>query len=358
VVFAVSLAGLLRLDPLESLWARIALAALALLSLTALAAGLVHKCLERGSIPAAKATLLGYGLFSTLLIGEIFFSFIPRSNGNGNALAMRRWMAEYWKPINRFGFRDPDYSASDLERKRKILVVGDSFVAGHGIKDYRKRFPDLLQAMLPEGCLVVTIAAPGWDSRQELDELERFPYQPDLVVLGYVGNDIAGAAGSLGKLPRVPQYGGLEGPLQTVVRHSYFLDFVYWLLPRRDAGWYARALKSLYDDPAVLGAHEADLGKLIEQCRKSQAKLVVVIFPFLEDVAASGFFTRPIDRFFRDHAVPVIEVSTLLDDHPAKDLIINSSDAHPSELVHRLVADALYQFVARGGPCRKPSSLH
>ncbi len=295
-------------------------------------------------------------LLSALLLGEVFFSFVPRSNGNGNALAMRRWMAKYWKPINQFGYRDRDYASSDLERKRRIVVVGDSFVAGHGIRDYRRRFQNLLQERVADGCLVVTVAKPGWDSREELAALERFPYRPDLVVLGYVGNDIAGAAVSLGKLPRVPQYGGLEGPLRAVVSHSYFLDFVYWLLPKGDSGWYARALKGLYEDPAVLSAHEADLARFIEQCRKSRANLVVVIFPFMDDVPGSGFFAAPIERFFRDRGVPVIDVSRLLGGHSTKDLVINASDAHPSELVHRLIAGALYQFVAKSDSCRSGSS--
>lgn len=61
-----------------------------------------------------------------------------------------------------------------------------------------------------------------------------------------------------------------------------------------------------------------------------------------------------LQRFLRDHGVPVIEGSVLLDGHPTKDLVINPSDAHPSE--HRLVADALYHFVAKAGLCRNTPS--
>ncbi|MGH7822021.1 MAG: hypothetical protein ACREQ9_19845, partial [Candidatus Binatia bacterium] len=135
LVFGFSLATLFSLDPLDRPEARVAMAAIALLALTVLAAALIRWNLGRQRRGLARATILAHALGCAFLAAEIVFSFVPRSNGNANALAMRKWMAEYWKPINRLGFRDADVAVADLEHKRKILVVGDSFVAGHGVED-------------------------------------------------------------------------------------------------------------------------------------------------------------------------------------------------------------------------------
>ncbi|MGH7818136.1 MAG: hypothetical protein ACREQ9_00010, partial [Candidatus Binatia bacterium] len=226
------------------------------------------------------------------------------------------------------------------------------------VEDHRMRFPNLLQAMLADRCLVMTVAGPGWDTRRELSELERFPYPADLVVLGYVGNDVSGAAAELGRLPSVPEYGGLDGTSRAIVSRSYALDFIYWLLPARDGGWYARALRSLYEDPAVFGAHAEDLRKLVERIRERRARLVVVLFPFLEDVGASEFFVEPVERFFRGQAVPVLSVAELVAGRRSDELIVNRSDTHPSELVHRLIADALHELLAKDDPCIDPPSPH
>ena len=40
------------------------------------------------------------------------------------------WNLQYWKPINRLGYRDREPVES---KKKKILIVGDSVMAGGGI---------------------------------------------------------------------------------------------------------------------------------------------------------------------------------------------------------------------------------
>jgi lysophospholipase L1-like esterase len=97
---------------------------------------------------------------------------------------------------NSRGYRDYDH---DLERDDdvfRIVIVGDSVVRGHRIKDLESTFGKVLERKLnqnTEGKSFETIhlARDGYTTQQELTLLreEAFDYQPNLVLLNYVLND-------------------------------------------------------------------------------------------------------------------------------------------------------------------------
>ena len=92
------------------------------------------------------------GLFPvlwTLIVLESFFrAFVVYPDGFSYTLASQKRLAEYWKPINSFGYRDIEHDLSSLGSKKILFVVGDSFVAGQGIDNPRDRFSDVLAAQL------------------------------------------------------------------------------------------------------------------------------------------------------------------------------------------------------------------
>ena len=84
--------------------------------------------------------------------------FAVSSDAFGHTLASRQWFAKYWKPINSFGYRDIEHDLKNLGGKKLLFVVGDSFVAGHGITNPRDRFSDVLGAQLEENWEVFKIS--------------------------------------------------------------------------------------------------------------------------------------------------------------------------------------------------------
>ena len=69
----------------------------------------------------------------TLLLLEVCaYQFAVFSDGMGHTLAAQRWMQRYWHPINAQGFRDIDHAPQQLSERDVLLVIGDSFAAGHG----------------------------------------------------------------------------------------------------------------------------------------------------------------------------------------------------------------------------------
>jgi hypothetical protein len=93
-----------------------------------------------------KWTTAGATLLLAILLADIPFMFIPYSHGNGNTYGSRIWFDRYWQ-VNSLGFRDGE-PPSPAEQKPILAVLGDSFVAGHGVEDPADRFSDLLAAKM------------------------------------------------------------------------------------------------------------------------------------------------------------------------------------------------------------------
>ena len=102
-----------------------------------------------------------------LALEIIFYSSFAISDTFGFTLASQRWQERYSHPMNSFGYRDVEHSATDFDNKKVLFVVGDSFVAGHGISQTENRFSNILQRNLGGQYVVVNIAKNGWNTADE-----------------------------------------------------------------------------------------------------------------------------------------------------------------------------------------------
>ncbi|MCH8966818.1 MAG: SGNH/GDSL hydrolase family protein, partial [Planctomycetes bacterium] len=97
--------------------------------------------------------------------------------------------------LNQLGFRDTDHVAGRRDGARRLLVVGDSYAFGAGIRRTADRFGERLVIGLTSasGETWQSVNASRGDSHT-LDEIEflrrSLPYEPDVVILLYVFNDI------------------------------------------------------------------------------------------------------------------------------------------------------------------------
>ena len=96
---------------------------------------------------------------------------------------------EFDTPIstNAGGLRmDRDVAYGRDSRKRRILVIGDSFTFGHGVGT-DERFGDLVESGLPDREVVnMGVQGTGTDQQYLLYREEGHKYEPDLVVLCYL----------------------------------------------------------------------------------------------------------------------------------------------------------------------------
>jgi hypothetical protein len=298
-----------------------------------------------GALVAVDALVVG------LLLLELFMAFFfVQSDGFNLTLSSRKWFERYWHPVNALGYRDVE-PAPRKDGEKIVMILGDSFAAGHGIDNPADRFGDQLGRRLGQGWRVVNTAKIGWDSVDEYEALAAYPIRPDVVVLAYFVNDIYRAAEKTGyALPFAVQFP--QGRLtKYLVEHFALANFVYWRLARMgnlddaSAGFWQR-LAGAYADPAVFAAHAAELDAIVDWCRQRQVRLVALVIPSLSDVAGSAAMTARVARYFGDRGVDVLDLTPLVRDKTPGELVVNGVDSHANAALNAVMADLLYRALA------------
>jgi hypothetical protein len=293
-----------------------------------------------------KLSVTGFTLLIMFIIFEIVFQYIYVQSANFSfTLSSRKWLEKYWHPVNAFGYRDVDHDHG--AGKKVLFVVGDSFVAGYGLEDYRMRFSNILAEKLGGRWDVVNIARNGWDTMKAYDAIRAYPHEPDMILLSYHMNDIAGAA----------MQAGIRLPFQTrppsrfvrlFVDRSYFVNFLYWRYFRysamdRTVKTYFHYLGQAYFNPAAWRIHQGTLTDLVDYTKERNIPLAVLVFPDLSDIGKTKKFTSKVVDLMRDRHIKVIDLAEILEGRDAETLVVSKIDAHPSPLLHREIGERLYQ---------------
>jgi lysophospholipase L1-like esterase len=115
------------------------------------------------------------------------WSHIPNSTGIFHSLGF-----DVKVTINSKGFRGTEYDYERIGNKRRVLVLGDSFVWGFGV-ELVDMFTTQLEELIPN-VEIINLSVSGYSTDQELllyqDEGRK--YRPDLVVLVVAVNDLSG----------------------------------------------------------------------------------------------------------------------------------------------------------------------
>lgn len=282
-----------------------------------------------------KGLLVSYvTILLMLAAGEVYFRYV-HTDSEGR-LASNNWMARYWQ-TNTQGYRDREWVASDYAGKTTVAVVGDSFTAGWGLQSPADRFADVLARQLGDGYAVFNLGTPGDSTPQELERLEAYPVQPDVVILQYFLNDIDYAALTQG-LNKAPP------PVPSVAQESYLANYLYSLTNSGFGVEYWDTEYANYDHPAVWGEHERELNAFIDYVESINGRLIVVIFPNLQDPVRSIPYVDRVAQVFeaRGHT----DVLKLFDEVArwnVADLINSPRDAHPSIAFSQRVGAMIYE---------------
>lgn len=331
-----------------------------------------NRVVRKGTLTAiaALATIL-----HILVIAEIYYRYIFDESDNVFQIATTQRWVERHVQINGFGFRDEHFFPIKDPKETRIGVFGDSFTWGQGIEKREDLYDEVLERQLNQSCppnrwiKVYNFGKTGSDIndyRTFLHEYRGFNF--DGVVVGYYMNDI-----DSGKMTRHKNscYSSIfEFRKLPVLRHLFERSFAlqYWWVriytrfvwsQDPDACW--RTLNvSDYEDPEIWSRHLTTIDQLVDEARKQQSDLVVVIFPylkFLNDASPIQHVAERVEQFLKNRGVPVINLAPILSSYPPDQLVANSHDLHASELVHRIAAGELYKLVKdRPAFSCKPSS--
>lgn len=341
------------------------------------------------------AALVLAGLLAGLLAVEgALRALVPLAGGRATfipdaVVGFRPWPGR--GEINSTGFRGPELRKDG--GGRRVLAVGDSVTYGLGVRQ-EEAYPRVLEELLP-GLQVVNAGVGAWAPVQYRLFLEKrgLALEPDLVIVGlFVGNDIT-AMDEAWVRNTTAEGGWIISDKEAYERSSRRSRALRWLrgvlldkshavrvlddLNRRGRPgstafkpWFLeqqRAAARVYrrrDDEDARAAWENTFGELArirDQCRRSGARLLVVILPDHTQVnprlraalaLPAGEFDllapqRRLLRFCRVRGIECLDVLPSFLEASGTDAFLRN-DSHLAPRGHRLIARAVKARIGRG----------
>lgn len=294
-------------------------------------------------------------IWITFTISEAYFRYIyDVSDGLGFLRVNQKWQQRH-VVYNSYFFRDQDFKIEKTEGITRIGVLGDSITFGGGIENVQDRFSNILERKLKDAGYsieVYNLGKPGYDTEAEIQEYQKVKdLNFDIIIWEYFLNDIQPKGKSTGTdiLDKASQ----KGKVVTFLSNkSYFFDYFYWRLASR----WQRTLLDLrtadlarYQDKEILAYHQKQIFDFIENIKKDNTKVVVIIFPlfaFLGPQYPAYDVHQLMDDYFRAQEVAVIDMLDYLKGKNGRDLWASEFDSHPNEAVHALAAEKLFEKIS------------
>jgi lysophospholipase L1-like esterase len=283
--------------------------------------------------------------------------------------------------VNERGFRGPVVPYPRTAGTRRILYLGDSVTFGYRIARWEDTYPYRIASILGARDSIptetVNLAVEGYSQWQEhlLLEQEGYRYRPDLVVVGFVLNDVT-------EMFHLARFGGSDEGFQ--LRHSNASAFdrlvaksalcyeiqnlILEVKARRRLGADVRlgalqqemieveTLMEHPDQPNVKTAWDyalADLQRIVTGCEAHGIPVLVAVFPFtvqLSDPERLSAPQRVIASYAAARRIPLVDLLPPLVEysrraHVAPDSLFLDHD-HLSAAGHRATAELLANTIA------------
>lgn len=271
--------------------------------------------------------------------------------------------ADGWKSFaytNAHGLRDVEREVAKPPGRKRILIVGDSVVAGHGVKDLEDLMSRQLEHMFPSGKVeVFNLGVSGYCTRAEIELLRQrgLQFDPDLVILVFVENDFV-------NFQREARY--IEGRYDrsALVKGLFEHSHLFRLAALKfNLFGYGLETNPAFWNQQALGDNNVDEGLrlLRELARREGFEVVIAAWPYFDrdEIRYDGPMVMPgtdelvIGRLGRMHGLRVVELAEpFRQDWLAQTPRPNANrhytigdHLHPSAEGHRVAARALYRII-------------
>jgi hypothetical protein len=318
--------------------------------------------------------LLGVGVFAlhrtrvanvglmllTVCIGvtalEAYYRYVYCESSGFGHVGGENFEERYYR-FDQFGLRASNLPLS--ETKQNLVVAGDSFVFGAGLKSPSERFSELLAARYPQ-LHVVNIGASGAETTDEINLLQKYIGDSrasiPLVVVAYFFNDIQGDATPADRERVKPPISPakptrLDTTLQWLSGYSRFVELFYFRIgyPRLVRERLGQ-IRMFYSDPVVMGRHMQTLERLravVE--RKYSSRLLLVVLPLFHNdqlLNDTEFYAR-----FRTHLdeahFQYVDMQPVFAKHGCKKLWVSRFDPHANPFANRLIAGGIADYMSK-----------
>jgi hypothetical protein len=312
----------------------------------------LHRREKRGValLVLGNAIVLWTLLTAVLPLGEADWRWLyDTTDAYAFTRTSRRWLKRHYH-VNKYGFRnDVAEKKEKTGSRRRLVILGDSFTAGHGIANFEDTYGAILRQKMPdwEVCFHAML---GWESVHELIHVQKMVdvgYQCDAVLLAYCLNDISKV---------VPEWTAISTALYeskpgVFVEHSFLINLVYfrmYWLTHPEVNSYFGFLAQAYSGPPW-NSEQQILEKMHEIVRERlKARLLVVTFPFFHCLGPEYPFStahEKLDTFWKEQDVPHLDLLDTFRDLPPAELTVNRLDPYPNERAHALIAEKLLPFL-------------
>ena len=285
------------------------------------------------------------------------FAIAPETQGFPT-YATDLWKRKYIK-LNSVGFRDAEHELRPVQKDvHRLVVVGDSYAFGWGIRDVSDRFGEQLatKLILRDGEKWESINASRGDTHtlDHIDFLRAIlSLQPKIVILLYVFNDIDYLH------PVTSRTGQSEAPLSLVerihpvrilFRNSFLFQEIY---VRARLHLYSQMVNSEsshdpYEEIDTMNIHMNDISRFVSMAKQAGATVAVVPFEIgiLENEGVRQRYANFVRRCI-NHDIPVLPITAgVYTGYNFRQLTVNALDRHPNELANRLAAQAVSNQLA------------
>lgn len=319
--------------------------------LITLALGFAVYLLRRSFSANIVLALLSASLCFTALEGYFRFFYV-KSDGFGRL--EKNFAARYYH-FDSYGLRDSNLPLS--KPKENIVVLGDSFVFGAGLKSTSERFCERLAARYPRYHFV-NLGLPGWDTKTEIEQTNKYLGETNaaipLVILVYFFNDIEEDVSTADRI-RVaapvapPKETAIDRALQRLSNYSRFVEFVYFRVgyPRLVSDRLTQ-IQMFYNDPEIMARHLASLEQLRAQlAERHKAKLLIVVLPYLhsDELLNRTAFYRGFENALEEHKFSYVDMQPVFAKFGVGKLRVNRFDPHTNPFANELMAKSVADYL-------------
>jgi len=245
--------------------------------------------------------------------------------------------------INSDGFRDREFSIEKPNNTFRIICLGDSFTFGQGV-ELNESYPKVLERKLNSlnngvKYEVLNFGVPGYNTWQEVEMLDvkGLKYSPDMVIFGYVHNDIVNTTLINEILEKTwkeheDELNRLSPEKQKIKR----VEISDSLLPL-----FASFENKNYDE--IIEILKPSAEKLTNKTKEKSIKIIitnVAIFTPETHLRALKNISLENGWYMTDNVFSSVTAPDTLSLYPKK-------DPHPNPFAHELIANGIFNYLIK-----------
>jgi lysophospholipase L1-like esterase len=272
---------------------------------------------------------------------------------------------------NSHGQRGGEYAPAKGDQLFRVIGLGDSYTFGTGVPfpdTYLEVLRGLLEQDRPQTGLdyeVLNFGVEGYNTRQEAAYFasEGPVLKPDLVLLGYLFNDIdANPSPTDAPAPAGPT-GGRKSLTRAIISlkdRSHLFAFLSprlgaWLrkLGMRQHGYVGAYANEFREDGDAWRQSREEILRLRAQVEAGGGRFALIIFPAFVSLGRKEYpllpYHQAVSRFCQEQGIPYVDIYPFFADEKGRDFWINLIDPHPNAKADRRVGEILYRFLKEQG---------